>query len=161
MSERTEGESACSRHQTPQPDCRRCRLEPSGTTGPADATVEGIIERAEHLADTWARGRYGDKTLRLRAELTAQTLRDLVAVVAGPADAGSHDLEVAESGSQGERSCLQTLGTLPDSAISELHRAYERIHELEQRLGLDERRILAASASAPAVPRETQTKENS
>jgi hypothetical protein len=56
------------------------------SAGPADAgshaTTEGIIERAEHLAETWERGRYGDKTLRLRAELTAQTLRDLLAVLA-------------------------------------------------------------------------------
>jgi hypothetical protein len=48
------------------------------------STLEGLIERAEHVAETWERGRYGDKTLRLRAELTAQTLRELVAALREP-----------------------------------------------------------------------------
>jgi hypothetical protein len=131
MSERT------TKHDCTGDGCRACldALDaPSGTTGPADAP-EGAC--SQHQTP--------DANCRR--------------CVAGPADAGSHETTIAESGSQGERvpdegHCQGALVTLPDSAITELRRAYERIHDLEQRLGLDKRRILAASASAPAAPRE-------
>jgi hypothetical protein len=102
-------------------------------SNPPASTLEGLIERAEHVAETWERGRYGDKTLRLRAELTAQTLRDLLAILAASASAPAARPHFRCSEGCGvvavdEDGCCRTCGA-------------------------------DAVASAPAVPRETTKEE--
>jgi hypothetical protein len=147
MSERTEGDDTC-------PDCggvTPCPLDCTGSTGPADAPrklmlalkVDDYLNRctvygpSDALRDSWR-----------------ELLREIHADSAGPADAGSHDPNDIETVVD------FVLGWFPgyEDAIhwgSEGPRGERKETNAVYQAALR----LAASASAPAVPRETTKEE--
>jgi hypothetical protein len=132
---------------------QECRLEPSGTTGPADALWRvakgdtGIGGSIVYRGTEVSEGLFTNETewFNVGGKGNAQMVCDALNAVAGPSDAGSHETLRGELWTQ-INAIIQCALNETDRPVSATYVSLKRLSKL--------RDYLAASASAPAVPRE-------
>jgi hypothetical protein len=121
---------------------RTDRVEPSWTTGPADA-----LAALKAIAQEYEQSLPGNSEIRPLRERRLAALRFAIETLAGPADAGSHEtLRALIAKWRDEADGVTAMGY-----SQQADRMRDCADELEA--------ALAASASAPAAPRETKTTE--